>query len=466
MAERKTEIAIIGAGTAGLAAERSARRAGARTLLIDDRFAGTTCATVGCMPSKLLIAAAKAAQGIREADRFGISAGPVRIDGKAVMQRVRRLRDDFVSSILETFDALPADSKLKGKARFTGGTTLDVDGLAVEARAIVIATGSFAMVPKPYRDLDNLLTNENVFELDDLPASLGVIGAGPLGLELAQAFARLGVKVQVFGEGGKIAGLGDAAVATSLRALLEKEFPVHLDVEITPEKVSGGTRIRWSGKSEGSAVFSHVLVATGRPPKLDGLGLEATGLDLDDHGTPVFDITTLQCGAAPIFIAGDTNAKAPLLHEASAEGAIAGHNAATFPKVTPSKRKTMLAITFTEPSSAMIGKPPEDDTIVGEADYSDQGRARVEGRAGGLVRLYADPKGLLTGASMAAPGTEHMAHLIAWAIESRQTAADLLNLPIYHPTLEEGMRGALRQICKTAALPVPEDRDEGNAAGV
>ncbi len=459
------DVAVIGAGTAGLSAERSARRVGAKTLLIDERFAGTTCASVGCMPSKLLIAAAKIAHGVAAASQFGIHPGSVVIDGKAVLQRVRTLRDEFVASALKSINELPGDARMKGKAKFISGDRLAVAGKIVRAKSIVIATGSRPSIPKTFDGLNNILTNETVFELDDLPASLAVVGAGPLGLELAQAFSRLGVDVVVFDERDTVAALKDKDVAKQLLGLLGREFTIHLGAEINASQVDQTIEISWSGASEGTKSFTHVLVAAGRPPNLSGLELAGTGLKLDEHGTPAFDRQTMQCGKSSIFLAGDCNADLPVLHEASAEGAIAGNNAARYPDIVSSRRSTPLAITFTDPPIASIGALAGDDTIVGVSEFYDQGRAKVEGHNAGVIRIYADDKGKLTGAAIAAPEGGHLAHMIAWAIEDQLTAMQLLEKPFYHPTYEEGLRSALRQICEQTQLSFGPDRDEGSAPG-
>lgn len=460
------DVAIIGAGTAGLSAERSARRSGAKTILIDEYFAGTTCASIGCMPSKLLLAAAKAAHSVSRAPLFGVNPKTLTVDGTAVMERVRNLRDAFATSERKSIEDLPQDARIKGRAKFISADTLEIDGRFLRAKAIVIATGSFPSIPKTFADLPNILTNENVFELADLPDSLAVIGAGPLGLELSQAFARLGVDVCVFDEGDSIAALKDDAVAKSLRTLLEMEFPLHLGTEVNASRSGENIELVWSGSSNGKKIFSHVLVAAGRPPNLVNLGLENTGLELDEHGTPKFDRQTMRCGSANIFLAGDCDADVPVLHEASAEGAIAGNNAAKLPYASSSRRSTPLAITFTDPHSASIGKPCDDAAIVGAVDFSDQGRAKVEGRNAGLLRIYADSRGNLTGASLAVPEGEHLAHLLAWAIEMKHTAMQLLEMPIYHPTYEEGLRTALRQICDRIEISFAADRDAGLSPGV
>ena len=470
MDELTCDVAIIGAGTAGLATERSARSNDAKTLLIDETFGGTTCASVGCMPSKLLIAAADAAHAVRSAYVFGVDADPV-IDGAAVMARVRKERDKFVAGVEKSIAKIPDAVKVCARARFTGPTTLALDdGRTVRAKAVVIATGSSPAIPDSFDAVkDRVLTNETIFELETLPASVGVIGAGPLGLELAQALVRLGVETIVFDQGDAVAALKDSHVAEALHAILEHELPIKLGVETKAVLDGDGVRLSWSGKDSGEQRFDYLLVATGRPPRLKGLGLETTGLDLDDHGSPDYAPDTMQCGEAPIFLAGDADHDRPVLHEASSEWTIAGRNAACFPDVTSAERMVPFAIMFTEPTVAVIGVVPKDgeaDIVVGTASYTDQGRAKVMACNAGLVRFYADAAdGKLTGATMAGPGVEHSAHLIAWAIQSGWTATQTLALPFYHPTFEEGLKPALLAICHAVHAKPPPFRDDGFLPG-
>lgn len=448
MKDLECDVAIIGGGTAGLAAERSARRQKAKTLLIDDAFAGTTCATVGCMPSKLLIAAGDAARGVTQAAEFGVEA-KAHVHGRAVMARVRRLRDEFAAGARGSFGELPPDAIVQGRARFVGPTTLVLDdGRRVNARAIVIATGSRPRIPDAFANRD-VLTNESVFELEDLPRSLAVVGAGPEGVELAQAFARLGVAVTLFDGKERVGGLHDEAVSHSLREALAREMTLEL------------------GRApEVGEEFERILVAAGRNPAVKWLDLEKAKIALDEHGVPKFDPHTMQCGTAPIFLAGDVSGDRPVLHEASSEGTIAGCNAATFPRVVPTRRPPALAITFTDPSAATVGRVPETEHVVGTVSYEHQGRARAFDRAHGLVRIYAEPSsGRLIGASLVGPAAEHSAHLLALAVQKNMTASELLDLPFYHPTYEEGLKTALREICAQCHSPVPSDRDEGNLPG-
>ncbi|MEH3022540.1 MAG: dihydrolipoyl dehydrogenase [Pseudomonas oryzihabitans] len=462
------DVAVIGAGTAGLAAERAARRQGARTLLIDDRWAGTTCAAVGCMPSKLLIVAGEAHHEVRRAATFGIEVGDVKVDGAAVMARVRRERDHFVAATQEGFARLPEGVAQRATARFVAPDRLRLsDGRTVQARSVIIATGSYPLVPAPFDRLgDRALTNDTVFELPDLPRSLAVIGTGPVGLELAQAMARLGVAVTLFGQDDGLGALEDLEVKAELRKILEQDLTLLLDVEVDARREGEGVRLSWSGTVSGEGAFDYVLVAAGRPPRLQGLGLETTGLELDEHGTPVYDAETMQCGSSAIFIAGDADHDRPILHEASAEGAIAGHNAASYPEVRSTPRSPTFSLIFTDPPVAVLGSPADAQSLIGTSSYHDQGRARVEARNQGIARFYAEPgTGKLTGAAMVGPGMDHIGHLLVLALIHGETASSLLDMPFYHPTLEEGLKTGLREICKAAHSSLRSDRDQGSPSG-
>ena len=446
------DVAIIGAGTAGLSAERAARGAGASTALIDDGFKGTTCATVGCAPSKLLIAAAAAAHAVRRASTFGVFATH-RIDGAAVLARVRRERDAFAAGTREQIAQLPEGVALRGTAKFVDSTTLELsDGQRIRARAVVIATGAHPAMPEPFAAIrERLLTNETIFELGLLPQSLAVVGAGPLGLEMGQAMARLGVRVSLFDEKQTLGGVEDAGLGTCLQDVFGNELDLHLGV-----KVSTGSL----------APFERVLLAVGRPPTLAGLNLEAARLELDEHGVPVFDCETMQCADSPVFIAGDATADRPVLHEALEEGATAGFNAAKFPGPTRRRRTVPFSIMFTDPPLALIGQQTGADLVCGQTDYRDQGRAKVEARARGLLKIYADRRSAqLKGAALFCPGADHLGHLLAWQINSRARAGEVLAQPFYHPTLEEGLKPALRQICEQARMQLSPMEDSASPAG-
>jgi dihydrolipoamide dehydrogenase len=452
----KVDVAVIGAGTAGLAAYRAARSAGARAVLIEGGPYGTTCARVGCMPSKLLIAAADAAHAIGRAPGFGVHAqGQVRIDGREVMARVKRERDRFVGFVLEGVDAIPETDRIRGYARFIDRNTLEVEGKRMVAGAVVIATGSRPTVPPQLRDLgDRLVVNDDVFDWDELPRSVAVFGPGVIGLELGQALARLGVRVVVLGRGGRVGPITDPVVRSAALKALGQELMLDPDAHVTRvERIGEEVEIEYRGLEGELRVdrFDYVLVATGRAPNVDKLALENTGIELGAQGVPVFDVHTLQSGASPIFIAGDATNDLAVLHEAADTGRIAGDNAARFPNVAAGLRRAPMSVVFTDPQMAVVGrgfaalKGPA--LVAGEVSFEDQGRARVMLRNHGHLRVYGDREtGRFLGAEMVGPDAEHIAHLLAWALQAQMTVTQMLSMPFYHPVVEEGLRTALRDL--------------------
>lgn len=453
---REVDVAIIGAGSAGLNARREVEKAGLMPLMIESGPYGTTCARVGCMPSKLLIAASDVAHEVAAAGRFGIEVDRWRVNDDAVMTRVRAERDRFAGFVVEDTEALPAEQRLKGRARFVGPTTLQVDDhTEVRAKAVVVATGSAPIIPPPYDAIrDHVLINDDVFELERIPESLAVVGTGIIGLELGQALQRLGARTTFFSPFEDLGPFTDPEIKRETRAILEAELDLQLGSSVTvAEKTEDGIRLAWTDASGAAreGVFEAVLVAAGRRPQLAGLGLETTGLKLDERGIPPWDPATTQAGDAPIFIAGDVSGHRPLLHEASDEGRIAGANAARFPEVDVHVRRAPLAVAFTDPNMAMVGVPYAqldlDQVEIGEVSFSNQGRARVMGKNQGLLRLYGDRRRCtLIGAEFIGPRAEHIAHLLAWAVQEDMPITRMLRMPFYHPVIEEGLRTGLRDL--------------------
>lgn len=458
----EVDVAVIGAGTAGLTARRDALKNGAaRVLMIEDGPYGTTCARVGCMPSKLLIHPAELSHEVDHLERFGISVEGKSIDGKAVMKRVQSERDRFVGFVERSVESMPDDQKMRGTARFLDDGLLDVDGEKVRANAIVIATGSHNWSPPVLDGVeDRVLTNENVFELEDLPKSVAVFGMGVIGLELGQALHRLGTEVVFFDPAPMLGGISDPVVRENIRQTLGAELEMNWGIAAdSVTKTDDGVEVGWTaanGRSQ-SQQFEWILLATGRRPNVGKLDLTNTSAKLDRHGSPIHDTRTMQVGDLPLFIAGDASGERPLLHEAADEGKIAGANAATYPAIRAKVRRTPLAITFTDPNIAIVGKRfaelPEGEFETGEVDYSRQGRSRVMGKNAGIVRVYGDNRtGLLVGAEMFGPRVEHTAHLLAWAIQMGLTVEETLSMPYYHPVVEEGIRTALRDLCSALKL--------------
>lgn len=447
------DIAIIGAGTAGLSALREVRKKTDNFVIINDGPYGTTCARVGCMPSKALIESANSFHRRKHFGELGIrGADQLAIDVPTVLRRVRKLRDEFVAGIVRLTDEIGPRS-IAGKARFVGPDTLQVGDQRLRAKAIIIATGSHPIVPPDWLALGaRVLTSDNLFEQSTLPARIAVIGLGPLGIEISQALARLGVQITAFSSGQSLTGASDPQINERALALLRREFTIHLGhrAAVAPE----GDRVRiLAGDQQVTA--DAVFAALGRRPNLDGLGLQHLGVTLDQQGIPPFNRQTMQIDDLPIYIAGDVNDDLALMHEANDEGHISGYNArdnlSHGERELPScfQRRTPLAIAFSDPNIAVVGQRladlDEKQIVIGTVDFSNQGRARIALENHGMLRVYANRvDGRLLGAEMCAPRGEHLAHLLALAIANRQTVQGLLGMPFYHPVFEEGLRTALR----------------------
>jgi dihydrolipoamide dehydrogenase len=475
MRQLNTGVAVIGAGTAGMSAWRAARAHTPNVLLIERAQYGTTCARVGCMPSKLLIAAAEAAHTIDTAGVFGVHGGGLQVDGEAVMARVRAERDRFVGFVVDAVQAWPAEHRLMGHARFTGPQRLEVQteegAVGVQAGRIVIATGSRPSFPSAWRGElgDRLIVNDDVFDWHTLPASVAVVGAGVIGLELAQALHRLGVRVRLYGRGSRLGPLTDPVLQAVAAQVFGRTLPMQLDAHHLEVRRDGdGVLVRAtdaSGRSREER-FDFLLAATGRRPNVDDIGLELSGLPRDAGGVPVYDRRTGQVGDGPVFMAGDAGEDRPLLHEAADEGRIAGDNAGRWPDVRVRPRRAPLAVVFSDPQIALAGATHAElvaagvPFATGEVSFDDQGRSRVMARNAGALRVYGSPEdGRFLGAEMVGPAAEHIGHLLAWSAQRGDTVQQMLDSPFYHPVVEEGLRTALRLLQRALRMgPPPVER--------
>ena len=479
-AVREVDVAIIGAGSAGMAAYLQVRKTTERVALIEAGPFGTTCARVGCMPSKLLVAPAHARHRLSALPAFGIASDAGKVDGPAVMKRVREERDRFVGFVMDAIDGFDEGQVVRAHAAFEDPHTLRLTAASdgsmppferLRAKRIIIATGSRPRIPDTFRAAgDRLIVNDDVFDWQDLPGSVAVFGAGAVGVELGQALRRLGVRVHLFGIGGGIAGITDPIVRDVAISILGEEVPSSLDARDTRvERGDAGDVVVHFTDEFGerrSEHFDYLLAATGRIPNVDKLGLENAGLELDDRGVPRFDPQTLQVGDSHVFITGDANADRPVLHEAADEGYMAGKNATSFPDVYRHVRRTPLGIVFCDPQVAFAGQTHAQlisakvDFAAGQVSFENQGRSRVMLVNQGVLRVYAErSSGLLLGGEMIGPDHEHLAHLLAWAIQMRMTVQQVLEMPFYHPVIEEGLRSALRDLLKALHMgPAPPKR--------
>jgi dihydrolipoamide dehydrogenase len=455
---REVDVAILGAGSAGLFALSQVKRETDNYVLINGGELGTTCARVGCMPSKVLIQVAEDFHRKSIFEREGIDgAEELSIDIPAAMEHVQDLRDVFVDRTLGVTDELDETHLIDGYAKFIANDTVEVNGEQIKAKSIIIATGSTPVIPSAWQDFaDDVVTTDEFFELEDLPVSMAVIGLGSIGLEIGQSLHRMGVKVVGVDQLETVAKLEDEEVNQLAVAVIGKEFPLWLGQAAILEKIDNGIKVT---AGENQQVVDKVLASLGRKPNLDNLNLQATDIKLDANGIPLYDPLTMQIGDLPIYIAGDVNADRPLLHEAGHEGRVAGYNAVHHP-VEKFKRKVALGITFCEPNIATAGAQlselNEEDIAIGEIQFSPVGRALIMGKNRGLLRLYVRKSdGLLLGACMCCVKAENLAHLISWSIQSGMSVFDMLKMPFYHPVIEEALQAALYNVL--AQLDIKHD---------
>ncbi|WP_410210544.1 dihydrolipoyl dehydrogenase [Aquirhabdus sp.] len=467
---RHVHTVIIGAGTAGQTAYHAAVKITESVLLINGGDWSTTCARVGCMPSKLLITAANRAYDINTSEVFGLKS-TLKVDAKAVMKRVQLERDFFANSVLKTVSLFPDQHKLSGYARFINKNTVQVGEELIQAQKIVIATGGSPLIPEGWAEKigKRLLTNESIFEIKKLPKSLAVIGSGAQGLELSQAFHRLGVRVKLFNRSEKVGSLTDPALQQHALDVFGQELDLALGTTITDVALTDTPRLQTHTKSKKVQVhitfknkfgvkqqdtFDYVLCAITRQPNLSALNLSKAGIDLDHRGIPVgYNPTTGQIGRKPIFIAGDVNLYRPVMHEAVFQGRLSGLNAARETRIEKSLPMTPLGVIFSEPQMATVGlnyrqlTESQQPFHIGELDFARQGRARVMAVKHGKLRMYGDAKTeRLLGAEMFGPQVEHLAHAVAWMIQHDISIEQMIRNPYYHPTLEEGLRTALLRL--------------------
>ncbi|MDJ0882110.1 MAG: dihydrolipoyl dehydrogenase [Gammaproteobacteria bacterium] len=459
--EKTVDVAIIGVGTSGLNAVSQVKKAGKSFVLINGGHWGTTCARVGCMPSKAFIQVAEDYHRREIFDRHGIEGEEhLTLDQIEGMEHVRDMRDIFVDRVLgSSTDNMPDEVKIEGYAQFIESGAVKVNDTIVRAKSFVIATGTRPIMPEAWKGFgDKVMTTDEFFEQESFPDSMAVIGLGVIGLELGQALSRKGVKVTGIEGSQSIAALSDDVANEIALELMRKEFDIWLGNQATLSE--SGDKIQVTA-GEQTVEVDKVLVAIGRKPNLDNLGLEKLDIPLDDNGLPLFNPNSMQLGDLPIYMAGDVNGSKQILHEAGDEGKIAGFNAAHGSAVT-FKRKAPLSITFCDPNIAMIGADwsmlqDNENIVVGEMRLGPVGRALIMGKNKGIMRIYVDKTNAkLLGATLVSVKGEHVAHLLAWSIQQGLTVFDIVRLPFYHPVIEEALQACFYDVLKKLEIQSPD----------
>ncbi len=448
--EGRYNLVVIGAGTAGLVAAAGAAGLGAKVALVEKYLLGGDCLNVGCVPSKSIISTSRLAAEISRAREYGIRAkGGCDVDFSVVMKRVRRLRSRIsLHDSAERFRGLGIDVFF-GEGRFTGPDTVEAGGRELTFARAILATGARAVRP----DIEGLeeagfLTNETVFSLTERPRRLGVFGAGPIGCELAQAFARLGCEVSVIQRQDKLLPREDAdATKILLEAFARDGVSVLLNTSVCKVFTSGQGKTLHMLNGEGPSVLEvdEILVGAGRAPNVEAIGLEDAGVEYDvRRGVKVDDF--LRTTNPRIFAAGDVCLRHKFTHSADASARIALQNALFWGR----KRLSALTIpwcTYTDPEIAHVGLYPDDAAERGievetfEREFEDVDRAICDGREDGFVKIHVrQGTDRIVGATIVAAHAGDMISEVSVAMAAGLGLGSLANVIHPYPTVAEAIR--------------------------
>jgi pyruvate/2-oxoglutarate dehydrogenase complex dihydrolipoamide dehydrogenase (E3) component len=447
------DLVVIGGGTAGMTAAVGAAGLGARVLLAEAERTGGDCLWTGCVPSKALIAAARRAHDMRTAERVGLAPSEPDVDLGRIMRRVR----DVIATI-EPHDS-PARLRRKGvevaqaHGRFVRPGSIAVGDRRVRYRAALIATGSSPAVP-PVDGWEAVapLNTDTLWDLEELPERLVILGGGPVGCELGQAFARLGSAVTIVEMSDRLLPLAEPRVGALIAEVLRRDG---VDVRTSARAVRAREdRLIVAGSDESDAAlrFDRLLIAAGRRPRTAGLGLDQVGVRTDHRGFVHVD-DTMRTTGRNIFAAGDVTGRMPFTHFAGAQGNRVVGNALFRLRRSIEEDRIPWTI-FTDPEVAHVGLSEEDarqrwgrDAIVTSYDYTDVDRAVTQAQTTGFATLVGDPKGRVVGATIVAESAgESIAEVVAW-MRTGARLGDIGAAIHAYPTLTEGpWRAALEHL--------------------
>jgi pyruvate/2-oxoglutarate dehydrogenase complex dihydrolipoamide dehydrogenase (E3) component len=457
-------LVVIGGGTAGLVAAAGAAGMGAKVALIERQLMGGDCLNVGCVPSKAIIRSAHAAHDVRTAGRFGIRiTGAVEVDFPAVMERMRRIRTGISpNDSAKRFSEHYGIDVYFGVARFNGLDTVDVNGTSLRFANAVIATGARAVVP-PIAGLEeaDFLTNHNIFNLTVQPRRLAVVGGGPIGLELAQTFARLGTEVTIIEMADQFFQREDRDAAEILQTSLQRDgVAVRLSTSLEKVETSPDGKVLFLDTSEGArqVTVDEILVGVGRTPNVEGLELETAGVEYDKSGVRVNDF--LQTTNKKIYASGDICLPLKFTHTADAASRAVIQNA-LFPG--PKKRFSRLVVpwcTYTDPEVAHVGLYPHQAKQRGiavktwQVPMNDVDRAIAEGDEEGFLKVHCKRgTDTILGATIVARHAGEMISEITTAMVAGMGLGGFSGVVHPYPTQAEVIRKAADAYNRTKLTP-------------
>jgi pyruvate/2-oxoglutarate dehydrogenase complex dihydrolipoamide dehydrogenase (E3) component len=437
------DICIIGAGSAGLSVAAGAAQLGAKTVLFERGAMGGDCLNTGCVPSKSLIASARARHAVDSAPRYGIDAQLDRIDYAGAISRVHEVIAEIAPhDSQERFEGLGV-RVIRSSARFAGPRVIAGDGITVAARRFVIATGSTAAVP-PINGIDAVpyFTNENIFENTTRPEHLLIVGGGPIGTELAQAHRRLGAKVTLV-EATRFLQREDPEITAKLAARLTDEGITIIEGAKVKSvrKSDAGIEAIVAADEEQAIIASHILVAAGRRPQVEDLDLEKAGIEFGAKGIVVDD--RLRTTNRRIYAVGDVAGGPQFTHVAGYHAGIVIRNA-LFRLPAKVDYRALPWVTYTDPELARIGLTEDEarsrhgDAIrVIRTPFSEIDRARTDGRADGIIKLVADKRGSVLGVTILGDHAGELIHLWALAMSQKLGLKAIASAIAPYPTLGE-----------------------------
>ncbi|MGQ0741052.1 MAG: dihydrolipoyl dehydrogenase family protein [Alphaproteobacteria bacterium] len=437
------DMCVIGAGSAGLSIAAGAALLGVKVVLIERDRMGGECLNTGCVPSKALLAAANAAHAAHDARAFGIDADPS-VDFTCVHAHVRAVIQSIEPhDSAERFEEMGVEV-IHGEARFVGHRAVAVDGREIRARHIVIATGTEPSIP-PIPGLDRVpyFTNENIFQNDRLPSHLIVLGAGPIGIEIGQAYRRLGAAVTII-ERERAIPKDDPELARSLLQMLAGEGIAIREGADAKAVSRDGDEVRVTFEEAGQTSHirgSHILIATGRRPRCTGLNLHSAGIAFDEKGITVD--ARLRTTARGVYAAGDVVDGPRFTHVCSYHAGIVIRNA-LFRLPAKLDYRSLPWVTYTDPELAQIGMTEDqarkrrgDFVRVVRVSYAANDRAQIERKSQGMLKLIADRKGHVLGASILGAHAGELAHLWVVAISQKIKLRHLSQMIAPYPTWGE-----------------------------
>ena len=445
------DLIVIGGGSAGLTAARFARQLGLSVAVVEKSRTGGDCTSTGCVPSKALIKAADVAHEIRNAGPYGLPEQRPDIDLGPVMSRVKAVIGRIYHA--ESPDSLRSEGTdvIIGAARFQDSRTIAVDGRALTARRFLICTGASPAVPPiPGIETAGYLTYETVWDLAVLPERLAIVGAGPVGCELAQAFNRFGSSVTLVEAADRVLPQDDPETSEVIgRVLADEGIYLRAGNSLaSAEKVPDGVRLSLAGGGQVEA--DAVLLAVGRRANLKGLHLESAGVAHDHRGITV--TPHLRTNRRNIYAAGDCIGGYQFTHYAAYQGFVAVRNA-----FLPLNQRAVLPYvpwaTFTDPEAAQVGLTEAQarerhgaGVAAGRFPLSKVDRATTDGATGGFIKLVYRPNGRLLGATVVAPHAGEMIHEFAVALDRSLKLADLARTIHVYPTYGTGVQQLARDL--------------------